>query len=397
MNTKKCRVKFFPFLAVLFLLLFSIRPMTASAVEIEVAPGYALELVAFGVVPLPTSIVFGKHGQLYVSSLATGQISAVDVEIGTSSILVPPSVLDSPMGLAVHPKTGMIYVTSRYIIPGGDPSSVADVKSRISTIDPVTGIVSTFVEGLPSMFFGELTAPITGSQGIDFDKYGNLYVAQGVNDVAHAAGDPFPSAILKVDSEGRVSVFASGLRAPYDVVVARKESDKKHGDKRHATILYAGDNGEGNECDGCPEDQPSRQYFDELNRVLEGKHYGWPGGAPEYPAESHRGPLWNFEINPANEFFPEPAWPVPTGIDIKKGKFGKGVRDPLFLALFNCPSMFVPDLGTIEMFNGIDYGERTTLAKYIDGPIDVRVGPDKKLYFAEFQTGNIYRIAPQKY
>ncbi len=147
--------------------------------------------------------------------------------------------------------------------------------------------------------------------------------------------------------------------------------------------------------------QTTRQYYDELNLVQFGKHYGWPGGSyvpgdeetSWFPGESHIGPLWNFEAVPFGETY---TWPVPTGIDILKGTWDKGVKDPLFLAFFNCPSLGVDDLGPIEMFTGMNYSDRTTLAWYIDGPIDLRVGhcKGKKLYFAEMSTGAIYNIAP---
>lgn len=46
-----------------------------------------------------------------------------------------------------------------------------------------------------------------------------------------------------------------------------------------AKYLYAGDNGKGDEGEGCVDEEfPSRQRYDELNMVLEGKFYGWPGG-----------------------------------------------------------------------------------------------------------------------
>lgn len=368
--------------------LLGATPTTANSHSraIEVASGYKLVKVASGVVPLPTSIAFGHYGELYVSSLATGQISVLPCW-GKPWLLVKPGVLDSPMGLAVHPCTGYLYVSHRYYVdPKGDLSDPLNVLSRISRINPKTGHISTFVEGLPSMIFGELPAPVTGSQGIDFDSAGNLYIAQGIND---KSTDPRSSCILKVDPWGRVSIYASGLRAPYDVRVgAETYCGSKQG---HALYLYSGDNGEGAENEDDESELDSRQYYDELNRVVQGKHYGWPEGGPDHPKGSHIGPLWNFDQVPANQYWKFPAWPVPTGIDSMPGKHG----DIVFLALFNCPSMFQADLGTLEMFSGINCTDRRTLARYVDGPIDVRLGPyGHRLYFAEFQSGDIYYIAP---
>ena len=67
----------------------------------------------------------------------------------------------------------------------------------------------------------------------------------------------------------------------------------------------------------------------------------------------------------------------------------------MFLGLFNCPSLGIPDLATIEMFAGINYSNKLTLAKKIDGVIDVRMDPSGEyLYLAEMSTGDIYRISP---
>ncbi|MHC5050996.1 MAG: PQQ-dependent sugar dehydrogenase [Planctomycetota bacterium] len=372
--------------------LLGATPTTATSHSraIEVASGYKLVKVASAVGIMPTSMAFGHYGEIYVSSLGgfggpTGQITVIPC-YGKPYNLVKPGTLTSPMGLAVHPKTGHVYVSHMYYVdPKGDLTDPNNAKSRISIVNRKTGQLTTFVENLPSMIFGELPAPVCGSQGIDFDSAGNLYIAQGINDRSWAAGDPFNSAILKVDPWGKVSVFASGLRAPYDVRVGKENC---YG---HALYCYSGDNGEGAENEDHDSELDSRQYYDELNLVVPGKDYGWPEGGPAHPDNSHIGPLWNFDQVPANQYWPIPAWPVPTGIDSMPGYGG----DVVFLCMYNCPSMFAADLGTIEMFSGINCTDRKVLAKYIDGPIDLRLsGWGHRLYFAEFATGDIYYIAP---
>jgi len=369
--------------------------------NIVVAPGYKLVKVG-SIGPIgPTSIAFGHYGQLYVSSMFTGQISVIPCH-GKPRLLLKPFKLQGLMGLAVHPKTGHVYASNSYAIGPNPDTNPNHLRSRISIVHRHTGQVTTFVDDLPSMFFEDLQAPVTGCQGIDFDSAGNLYVAQGINDDSAADGDPFQSAILKITPSGKVSVYASGLRAPYDVRVARESWCRKgYG---NALYLYAGDNGEGAEYEvekPVVDGLTTRQYHDELNRVIKGKHYGWPGGSylPHheddhwYLGKSHIGPLWNLEAIPPNQFYRETTWPVPTGIDSMPGKHG----DIVFMAMFNCPSMFVPNLGTIEMFSGFDCSDRKVLASRIDGPIDVRLGPyGHRLYFAEFMTGDIYYMAPYR-
>jgi hypothetical protein len=372
---------------------FTVSPVLSEK-PIEVAPGYVLQIVKDDFVPLPTSIAFDKHGNLYAASLGTfapetGLIRVLNLYSGKVWDL--KTGLTAPMGLAFHPTTGLLYVSHQYF--EGDPSDpLRYVKSRISIINTKTGEMWTFVENLPSMSFEAIPFPVAGSQGMDFDYLGNLYVAQGINDVlADEDGDNRPSSVLKIDPSGNVSVFSSGLRAPYDVVVGKEVSGV-------ATMLYAGDNGEGEE-NNYDNTRPSRQYFDELNRLFEGKHYGWPNGAPGYPAQDHIGSLWNFDkmpypIDAPSDDIAEWQWPVPTGIDLLSGRWGN-IKNPLFLCLYGCTSLADPDIGTIEMFTDVDYSTRITLAKYIDGAIDVVFGPDGKLYFAEQATGDIYRIVPQ--
>jgi hypothetical protein len=286
--------------------------------------------------------------------------------------------------MAVHPRTGKLYVCSGYVendlLSTTGEAGALNVKSIIYIVDPADGSMETFVEGLPSFWMGA-TNMRTGCQGIEFDSYGNLYVAQTMNDAVRLLGvDPNHSAILKIDKDGNISVFASGLRASYDVVVAK---EGKHG---KATILYASDNGDPSEL----------MYYDELNRVIEGKHYGWPMQPAPPALGSHIGPLWNFDKDPVHN-----RWKVPTGIDILKGTWGENVENPLFLGLargsYSTSREERWHQGTIEMFTGIDYSDRITLATNIHGPIDVRVGNcgGKRLYFVEYVTGDVYSIAPE--
>lgn len=393
MKTRKKILKHLWVLAVMGILFCFTASPALSQKPIEVAPGYVLEKVYEGLVPLPTSIAIDYYGNLYASSLG-GLIRVLNLKSGKVWDL--KTGLISPKGLAFHPTTGLLYVSHQYFADGNSSNqSYRNVKSRISVINPKTGAMSTFVEDLPSMYFEDIPIPIAGSQGMDFDTAGNLYVAQGINDeLTYQDGDHRPSSVLKIDPKGNVSVFSSGVRSPYDVVVEEEKGGV-------AVSLLAGDNGEGEE-NGYDKTRPSRQYFDKLNRLYQGKHYGWPGGAPGFPAKDHIGPLWNFDKlpypigNPSQDIIKDWQWRVPTGIALSRVPWGK-VKKPLILCLFGCGSLTpdIKDAGTIEMFSGPNYSDRTTLAQYIYGPIDVFFFRDK-LYFAEFGTGTIYRIVPEE-
>jgi hypothetical protein len=231
---------------------------------------------------------------------------------------------------------------------------------------------------------------------------------------------------MMADPQGNVSVFSPGHRSPYDVAVGKVDAYGK------ATFLYAGDNGEGEECaesgaggvdpaseQQCAQDLAeqvndllagagielreeylgyinSLMYWDELNRVWPGKHYGWPGGFSGQPGQSHVGPLWNLDkINRVDATGQEPRfdWWVPAGIEFYPHGWGEA-NGPLFLASWGTRTGAFEDIGAVEMFWGYDMQHRLTLVKNIDGAIDVRLGRDGKLYVAEFKTGKIYRVWP---
>jgi hypothetical protein len=322
------------------------------------------------------------------------------------------------------------------------------VKSRISILDRETGALTPVIDGQNSMLFDALPIPVVGTQGFDWDSRGNIYWAQGINTksgwrwkncrdganpgdercAAFSPRDEWQSAIMTADRDGNISVFSSGHRSPYDVAVGGENNNGR------ALVAYAGDNGEGEECAaagaGGVEPQAeqtcaleiaekvngalatagialreeflgyinSPMYWDELNRVWPGKHYGWPGGFSGQPGESHVGSLWNLDkVNRRDATGIEPRfdWFVPTGIDYVERRWGS-VANPLFLASWGTRTGPYDDIGAVEMFWGADMQNRITLVKYLDGGIDVRMGPDGKLYLAEFTTGKIYRVWPAK-
>jgi len=443
----------FIFASILFFLTASLG---FSNEPVQVPPGYMIEevcpnLVADGEIvgipglgAAPTSIDFGRHGELYVSFMS-GEIVVTSSPnpnycyVKKLAVLTPPEA-NTPIGIGVHPNTGELFVAHGYNV-GPDITDPDQVKSRISILDRHTGTLNTFIDGLNSMLFDALPIPIVGTQGFDWDRQGNIYWAQGINTTsawrwencqngnadsrcdAFSPTDEWQSAIMMADPQGNVSVFSPGHRSPYDVAVGYEDH---HG---QAMFLYAGDNGEGEECAAVeaggvdPESEQacaaaiaeevnnaladagivlreeflgyinSLMYWDELNRVWPGKHYGWPGGFSGHPGPIHIGPLWNLDkINRLDETGQEPRldWWVPAGIEFYP--HGDEAAGLVFLASWGTRTGPYDDVGAVEMFWGYDMQHRLTLVKYVDGAIDVRLGPDGKLYVAEFKTGKIYRV-----
>jgi hypothetical protein len=436
---------------------FTVSP-AFSNLPVEVPPGYMVEEVCpnytdntpiagipgFGVAP--TSIDFGRWGELYISFMS-GEIIAItprNCKVEKLAVLAPPNSM--PIAVGVHPKTGELYVAHGYYI-GPDFTDPDQLKSRIAILDRDTGTLTTFIGGLNSMLFDAIPVPTVGTQGFDWDRQGNIYWAQGLNTKSawrwencqnggnadprcekFSPTDEWQSAIMTADRYGgNVSVFSPGHRSPYDVAVGEEKNGK-------ALYLYAGDNGEGEECarvgaggtdpeaeQTCAKELAfdvnqlitnagiqlreeylgyvnSPMYWDELNRVWPGKHYGWPGGFSGEPRRTHIAPLWNLDkVNRLDETGEAPRWDwwVPAGIEYINHRWGK-IENPVFLASWGTRTGPYDDVGAVEMFWGRDMQDRLTLVKYIDGAIDVRMGPDSKLYVAEFKTGKIYRVWPIK-
>lgn len=316
--------------------------------------------------------------KVYLTYLATGfgQVHVRDLYGCTEEVLIPN--LDTPLGIAVHPHTGELYVTLRYLNPAyvlGDPL-YTKYRSAVSIYSAAGELlVDKWIKGFaPSIPFNVPASGEVGNglQGLAFDPAGNLYMACNLDvwETVSAPPDFYATGpIYKVTPDAEISEFATGHRASFEAVIA---SINKHG---QATAFYAGDNGEGLFCggNGCtdrvvPGSTPvraiSRMYYDELNYVFPGRHYGYPESASTTPFDparnvTHVGPIWNFErgIVPP---IPAPLWPVPTGLALVEGQWGR-VKNPLFMTFW---------LGArLEMFTGPnrdradDPGERASRAR----------------------------------
>lgn len=355
-----------------------------------------------------------------------------------------PEGINTPVGLAVHPFTGELYVSHQIGFTFPPPGEIADadlVKSGISILHPDGTLESVLPDGvlLNSMLFEALPLPVSGTQGCDFDHAGNLYCAQGINDKSRerwhlcegfddgsdecdgaSDSDEWQSGIIKVAADGTVSLWSSGHRSPYDVVVGMEDK------KGVAQIIFAGDNGEGEECDVgdgvvgpnevvCIEDngsKPTIQLYDELNSATEGSFHGFPEGYPPLAVpqdewkipETHSGAVWNLGKHP----YPDPNnpdtlpntpiqfydWPVPTGIDYDERSWG-GLKNAVYMALYNCTSTAFDDLGTVEVFHGPNLRKHTVLLWNLDGPIDLRMSRDGDLYVLQFSDGAIFKVEPE--
>jgi glucose/arabinose dehydrogenase len=149
------------------------------------------------------------------------------------------SGFDRPHGLAIH--NGSLYVAdvkSIWRLPYADGAlKGAEKRVRIADTTPQQGV-------------GHFTRDIV------FDSKGNLFLTIGSKD--NVAEDPLPYAsVQKVNPNGTLSTFASGLRNPVGIAFYPDTDDL------YVTV---------NERDGLGDNLPP----DYLTRIRQGDFFGWP-------------------------------------------------------------------------------------------------------------------------
>ncbi len=271
----------------------------------------------------PTTGAWGPDGRLYVGTYS-GEIRAYTFDdnynvIGTQIINTLMSLPNSDiLGIAFNPfdSTPKIYVSHSKLYGNGGSSfpetELSEYSGQVSVLEgPNFSVVKPLITGLP------VSNHDHGVNGLTFDNQGNLYIAVGGNtnggvpnsSIGGLPESPFTAAILKADitkanfngqieyvlppdfeppsgltfdaedsqvfgdeakvaSGVDVSVYASGIRNPYDVVYTTKG------------ILYATDNGHnkgfGSLSTSATTEIPAYGTPDELNLVEEGNYYGHP-------------------------------------------------------------------------------------------------------------------------
>ena len=137
-------------------------------------------------------VVYDGRGNLYLSDTEANTIYRVDLARQHAvSIFVRDPSLGGPRGLAVHPKTGHLIVASWH-------------TGKIFEITP---------EGKPSELVsnGFFSRRFNNLDGLDFDNYGNLYIAD------FTAGK-----VWRMQPNQRFDVIAEFLHSPADIAVDRR-------------------------------------------------------------------------------------------------------------------------------------------------------------------------------
>jgi putative membrane-bound dehydrogenase-like protein len=323
-----------------------------SPADILVPEGVRVSVWAQGLAS-PTSLAFGPDGRLYISELG-GKVIALadhDADGAAETRTTFASNLTAPLGLA-------FYESDLYV---GQRGSV--VRLRDGNDDGVADETAIILDGLPALRHQ--------TDGIAFGPDGRLYIGQGsTSDRGETGRLPLEAAILVAERDGSgLRVFASGTRNSYDLAFYPGTNQ-----------LFATDNGR---------DVPGSGVPDELNLIVDGGNYGWPGCWGR-----ERGSGCEGTLPPIVELAERAAV---TGLTFYTGDLFPQWRNHAFVCLYGSNSGD-PNIGRkvqrIELSQTVTgwTGVVSDFASGFDRPLDVTTGPDGALYIVDFGTGIVYQL-----
>jgi putative membrane-bound dehydrogenase-like protein len=330
----------------------------ASIVELdgaEIPLGFSL--IRFADLPRPTAFAFDEQGRMYVTS-QNGNVYVLsdrdgDGRADQQAIFASGYVF--PLGVAVQAQSGDVFVSHQGVISilrDANDDGRADQEEILA---------------------GDLPFGNHQNDNLEFGPDGWLYVGVGSTCDACQDSNPRAAAILRFNVEtGENEIFATGLRNPFDIAFHPRTGE-----------LFATDNGR----DDLGMDAP----FEELNHIVQGSDYGYPG-------------CWNEHDQPGCEptippvaFFE--AHSSANGVDIYAGRtFPAEYQGNAFVAIFG--SWLKPNVQTgIQRVRltpqGKTYeGEAGWFVRFPEGvmPLPLAFGPDDALYVGDYINDAIYRI-----
>lgn len=367
----------------------------------------------------PTALTFGPHGRLYVAE-QEGRIRALTLDPVSKEITAVEQVassgdLQEVFGIAFRPTDTSspppVYVTNTVSGWGDDgPAPAGSFPGKVTKIDGAGYANKTdIITGLPVSNFAHQ------SNGLVFADDGTLYVAQGSTTNAGVPRAPFSQAEVPLSSallvanpsapgfdgnitydppdtydtsvdqiSGDVSVYASGLRNPYDLII--------HSNGR----IYLTDNGPhsggGPASNGCDSQTTDPQGPDELNIIEEGDYYGHPNRnrgrfdprqCVYHSGTEGSGPDWTGPI----QLLPTSSNGL---VEYTVNSFGGKLKGNLFYVGY-----VNGVVGRIVLSpDGSSVVSHTQLDSGFVSPLDVTMGADGTLYVAEYGSGDIVTLQP---
>ena len=304
-----------------------------------VPTGFRIGVFARGLTN-PTAMAVGPDRRLYVA-LQAGSIEVV----ASHGVQTIASGFTTILGLAWH--NHKLYVSS---------------TGKVSTLTPRTHYRfwrrRDIVTGLPTRRHQNDGMAFRGRW---------MYLGLGSTCDACKESNPRSATIMRFHDDGSMpQIYARGVRNPYGLAI------------RPATHqLYATDNGRDYLGDTVP---------DELNLIVRGGRYGWPGCYG-----NHLGTHCAGTIQPVALF---PSHASADGLAFYSGAgLGSYYRGSAFVAEFGDT---IDNLGTGHVVQYVHFGPRHitvgTFAQGFQNPLAVTISPKGALLVADYGTGIVWKI-----
>lgn len=335
-------------------------PTVPARVLIEV-PGVTLppgfSLLKFADFPQPTSLTFDRDGHLLASSF-NGTIHALTDSDGDGRSDADVQVswgFDSPLGLAVDPRNGDLYVSSR-----GKISILRDTNGDLVADEAVN-----FISGLPN--------DRHQNDNLKIGPDGWLYMGIGSTCDVCQEVDPRSATIMRFNVDtGSAEIYATGLRNPYDLAFEPTTG-----------ALFSTDNGR----DDLGLDEPG----EELNHIIPGGDYGFPDcwGASQGPGCAGTIPaVALFQAHSSVNslvFYTGDRFPLEYRGNAFTAVFGSWINGNVERGIWRV--QLTPSGDTFT-------SQQEWFARWPNGwLLGMIVGPDGALYVGDYINGGIYRLS----
>ncbi len=338
-------------------------PIPETIIE---APGAVLppgfSIIRYASLDRPTSLTMDADGRLYAASQdGTIHVFAdLDGDGRSDSDTILSSGFNIPLGVAIHPQNGDIYISSV-----GKISILRDFDGDFIA-DEAVNLVNVLPTGLHL------------NSNLKFGPDGYLYMGVGSTCDACVEEDPRSATIMRFDPiTGESEIIAHGLRNAFDLAFHPFTHD-----------MFATDNGR----DDLGMDAPQ----EELNHIKPGAHYGWPDCWDEGIGPGCAGTetaVAFFEPHSSAdslEFQTSPLVPPiytsqPDRASLYVGVFGSWLKPTVQTGIVHIH--LIPDGDSYQT-------EQTWFAQWDNAmPLGLTIGPDGAIYVGDFINDVIYRIS----